>query len=163
MSRESSKNSISIKRIRVRRGTVDLDVVTRLDALHVTQEQAGRVLGLLPNLAHHVCVNGAGDGTFGDELVGTELAHLLEHVIIELQGKAYAGAHQFTGHTSWLDELNQTAPQGMALMRTSVTFQNDFVALAATKYATEIINWLVEPDVHPQPNIEEIISQLQSI
>lgn len=81
-------DALEIQNICVRNGALDLEVGMAIDTLHVTEEQANRILELLPNLANHVCVNGAGDGSFGDEIVGTELAHLLEHVIIELQGKA---------------------------------------------------------------------------
>lgn len=136
---ESSK--LKIERIRVRRGAIDFRVSIALDALYVSENQAVRILELHPNLRNHVCVNGKG-GTFGDEIVGTELAHLFEHLIIELQ--AQAGCSNATGHTSWLDELAETAPRGYALMRTTVTFENDFVALQAAKDACAIIEETAE-------------------
>lgn len=153
---------IEIRRIRVREGALDLEVAIPVSVLHVTQDQADRILGLLPNLARHVCVNGAGDGSFGDELVGTELAHLLEHLIIELQGKAARGG-EFTGHTSWLEELETTVPQGYALMRTTVTFANDFVALGAMNCALEIIDWASGFDEADAPDIEGMIAFLAAM
>lgn len=66
-------------------------------------------------------------------------------VIIELQGKAAPEDCQLAGHTSWLEELDVTAPQGYALMRTTVSFANDFVALGAMNCAIEIIAWAFEP------------------
>ncbi len=153
-------NTLEIQSIRVRNGALDLEVAMAADAFHVTDEQARRILELLPNLAHHVCVNGAGDGSFGDELVGTELAHLLEHLIIELQGKASSQAGELTGHTSWLEELEVTIPQGYALMRTTVTFANDFVALGAMNCALEIINWASEPDTGDMPDVDGMIAFL---
>lgn len=131
---------LEIKRIRVRKGTLDLDVLCAVKTLHVTAEQAQRALELLPNLAHHICVNDADGESFGDELVGTELPHLLEHVIIELQGLAAQNPSALIGHTSWIDELAETAPRGYAHMRTSVTFENDFDALAAMNEAIDIVN-----------------------
>lgn len=131
---------LEIERIHVRKGTLDLEVRCAIDTLHVTSEQALHVLELLPNLAHHVCVNDAGNESFGAELEGTELPHLLEHVIIELQSRDSQNPSILTGHTSWLEELAETGPQGYALMRTSVTFENDFTALAAMNEALEIIN-----------------------
>lgn len=123
----------------VRKGVLDLEVVCELDALRVTPQQAQRVLELLPNLERHICVNSARNDRFGDELVGTELPHLLEHIIIELQGHDAQNPSGLTGHTSWLEELAETGPRGYALMRTSVTFENDFIALDAMNKALRII------------------------
>lgn len=160
---------LDIQRIRVRKGALDIDVACALDALRVTEEQAALILALCPNLASHVCVNGAGDGTFGDELVGTELPHLLEHLVIELQGSAYAIAHanspkgeapSFTGHTSWLEELDVTAPHGFASMRVTVSFANDFTALAALNEALGIIIWALDPHMYPQPDVDAVVNRL---
>lgn len=154
---------LEIRRANVRRGALDLEIACDLDALRVTPSQADRILELLPNLAHHVCVNDAGNDTFGAELVGTELPHLLEHVIIELQGKAAGSGASFTGHTSWLEELEQTAPDGYALMRTSVTFKNDFVALTATNDAMRLIAWATNPDMMPLPDVEGMLFHLEAL
>lgn len=154
---------LEIQRIRVRNGALDFEVALALDTLHVTEEQAEALLELLPNLARHVCVNESGDGSFGDEIVGTELAHLLEHVIIELQGKAMPQASGLTGHTSWLEELAATAPQGYALMRTTVTFANDFVALGAMNCALEIIDWSLDSAMREMPDVNGMISLLAAM
>lgn len=145
----------------MRKGALDLEVSCDIDALRVTPEQAARVLGLLPNLEHHICVNDSNGDRFGDELVGTELPHLLEHVIIELQGAAQDDNDlALTGHTSWLDELAVTEPEGFALMRTSVTFADDFVALGAMNAALEIIGWVCDPDALSMPDIGAILRSL---
>lgn len=148
----SSSSALRIRRVRVRRGKLDLEVVCALEALHVDERTAARVLRELPNLSRHVCVNGRGE-TFGEEIVGTELPHLLEHVIIELQGqdaamraqrdaeraRAAAPHLKLQGHTSWAAELAETAPHGYALMRVTVTFQDDLVALRAAKDACALL------------------------
>lgn len=134
----NTSQHLKIERIRVRRGAIDFRVFIVIDALYVSEEQAHRVLELFPNLRNHICINGKGE-TFGEEIVGTELAHLFEHLIIELQGRESSVKARFTGHTSWLDELAHTAPQGYALMRTTVTFADDFVALKAAQDAIDII------------------------
>lgn len=156
-------DALEIQNICVRNGALDLEVGMAIDTLHVTEEQASRILELLPNLANHVCVNGAGVGSFGDEIVGTELAHLLEHVIIELQGKAAPEDRQLAGHTSWLEELDVTAPQGYALMRTTVSFANDFVALGAMNCAIEIVAWAFEPDADDMPDVDGMIAFLAAM
>ena len=132
-------SSLSIKHITVRSGFLDIEVAVALDALHVDAQTAQHICELLPNLPKHVCVNGKGE-TFGEEIVGTELPHLLEHVIIELQGQADPKTRRsLTGHTSWLEELSVTGPQGYALMRVTVGFTDDFEALRALKQACELI------------------------
>ena len=154
-----TQQRLSIERIRVRHGKLDLHVTVDIDALYVNQEQAQRMLAILPNLRNHVCVNGAGE-TFGDELLGTEQTHLLEHVVIELQGKALASNARLMGHTSWLAELAETRHRGYALMRVSVAFTNDFVALQAAKDALDIVEWSIDPQTCDEPDIHTIIKRL---
>ena len=154
--------AITIRHIRVRRGRLDVETATALAYLHVSEQVAQRVLELLPSIGAHVCVNGAGQ-CFADELCGTELAHLLEHVVIELQGRAYRtgagdGPH-FIGHTSWLLELAQTRDEGIALMRTSVTFADDLVALQALQQAAVIVEWAATGTGEP-PCVAHIVEQL---
>lgn len=183
---------LDIRHITVRAGALDLQVACPLELLHVDERLAHALLDRLPNLAHHVCVNGRGE-TLADELLGTELPHVLEHVIIELQGQralgagsasfstgsaslsaggatsVYAGqesdadqrrgtdalagqeagvpraqgagrgAFSFTGHTSWLEDIDATGRDGYALMRVTVTFQDDFAALRACEDARRLI------------------------
>ena len=95
--------------------------------------------------------------------MGTELAHLLEHVVIELQAQASEAPGKLIGHTSWLRELAETAPHGYALMRTTVTFSNDFVALQSVKDACAIIEWAIEPSVDEAPDIDKIVAELRAI
>lgn len=135
--------ALDIRHITVRKGALDLEVAAALGTLYVSASVAQRILQQLPNLAKHVCVNGRGE-TFGDELVGTELPHLLEHVIIELQGQANPEhGSTFTGHTSWLEELERTRAEGIALMRVTVTFIDDLEALRACEQARAIIEHAV--------------------
>lgn len=151
----------------VRKGVLDLDVRCDVGHLHATRSQADRILELLPNLSHHICVNSGSNDCFGNELVGTELPHLLEHVIIELQGKACGGeglsGALLTGHTSWLEELAVTNPEGFALMRVSVSFRNDFVALSAVREAVKMIEWLIAPEESQRPDPEEIVASLAQL
>ncbi len=159
--------AIQIRHIRVREGRLDLEVAIALSQLHVSEACARRICALLPNLPHHLCVNKSAEGPhFGDEVVGTELAHLLEHVIIELQGQAYRGANpmpQFIGHTSWLEELAVTRPRGIALMRTTVTFVDDLVALQAVKEACLLVEWAASADDAQAPDARESVSRIRAI
>ncbi len=166
---------LSVQHITVRDGRLDLLVEVPLSALQVDEAVAGRITGLLPNITKHICVNDNGE-RFGDELVGTELPHLFEHVVIEIQGQAYATVSDaaqppaFSGHTSWAAELADTRAQGIARMRTTVTFQNDLVALAAVQEAVGLIDWACSEGTDapggapsPTPDMQSILQRLRAI
>lgn len=150
----------------VRRGRLDVETATPLRHLHVSEETARRVCGLLPNLPSHVCVNREGGPTFGEEVVGTELPHLLEHVVIELQGQAcrgLPGRPELVGHTSWAEELSATAPEGYALMRTTVSFADDVVALRAVKEALPVLDWACGVAGAGMPDVAASVARLRSL
>ena len=171
---EATVPGFRITRLHVRRGRLDILTSTPLALLHVGEDVAARMLQLLPNLRNHVCVHTrAGGGTFGSELVGTELAHLFEHVVIELQAQAHGAAAaagtppqapQLIGHTSWAEELAVTGPQGHALMRTTVTFADDLVALQAAKDAAELLNWACTPQASAHaPDVAALVERLRGL
>lgn len=175
----ASAPQVRARRIRVRADRIDCELEVPLACLRVDERAARRVLGLLPNLERHVCVNGRGE-TFGEELVGTELAHLVEHVALELQGRAqtrpHAEAHAadggashmpapaglLRGHTSWAAELAQTRPLGYALMRVTLGFENDLVALQALKDACEIAGWAAGGPGAP-PDVPGMVADLRRL
>lgn len=137
--------AIHIRHITVERsGTLYLEVAVALDALYVTPQMASYMLAQLPNLARHVCVNDSGP-SFGDDIEGTWTAHLLEHVIIELMAQTEVAAGSLrageglAGHTSWLEPLEDTRAQGVALMQVAVRFHDDFIALQACKDAVVLV------------------------
>lgn len=164
--------ALRITHLTVRDGKLDIETETALEHLHVSAEVAEAVCERLPNIVNHVCVNTRdGSERFGGEIVGTELAHLFEHVVIELeaqagaagaagaaraagaagagstgdagagaQGAAGAAGGELIGHTSWAEELADTRGRGVAVMRTTVTFTDDLVALAAARDAAALVN-----------------------
>lgn len=131
---------IAIEHIRVRAGRLDLEVRVDCAVLHVSEALAADMLRLLPNMGNHACINDKGPA-FGDEVVGTELPHLFEHMVIELQGQAYKAAGmkppKLTGHTSWLPGDEDDA---VKRMRVTVAFTNDFVALQAASEAVDLLD-----------------------
>ena len=157
--------AIQIRHIRVREGRLDIEAAYALQCLHVSGSCARRICKALPNLPNHLCVNKNDNPRFGDEIVGTELAHLLEHVMIELQGQAYRGTvpmPRFIGHTSWLEELAATRPHGIALMRTTVTFADDIIGLQTLKEAVALVEWALDDDSEEMPDIEVVLSRIRS-
>lgn len=58
------------------------------------------ILKKLPTLKEHICYNELGQ-TFEHELNDTLLAHVFEHVLIELMGKRIGYRKNIKGYTSW--------------------------------------------------------------
>lgn len=144
----------------MRHGAMDCEVACSLDNLHVSEQCAARIKEILPNIGNQVCVNGNGD-FFEDEICETETPHLLEHIIIELLGKVYN--RPFKGHTSWAQELSQTAPDGFALMRVTVTFLDDMVALAALKHALVLLEWALAEEFADVVCVQAILDELHDM
>lgn len=129
---------LKIEHIAVARAGMTLEVRTRPWDARVDEAQAQRALRLLPNLARHVCVNEKGE-VFADDIVGTEPAHLLEHVAIELMAQAHGTGKGLMGHTSFSEERG--------LMLVKLTYKDDIVALDCIKRAVSFVNSLQEGDI----------------
>src|SRR6266542_116697 len=80
---------------------------------------------LFPHLAHHKCHNDHGH-SFRRESLATEIPHLLEHLIIELQTQA---------QRHW-----RVDPRGT--FHVHVEYENEQLVLAAIRLAERIINAL---------------------
>ena len=90
---------------------------------------------LFPHLAHHTCHNDRGY-SFRRECNATEIPHLLEHLIIELQTQAQR--HEvLKGETQWNWRVD---PRGT--FHVHVEYENEYLVLAAIRLAERIINAL---------------------
>jgi hypothetical protein len=90
---------------------------------------------LFPHLAHHKCHNDHGH-SFRRESLSTEIPHLLEHLIIELQTQAQR--HEILkGETQWNWRVD---PRGT--FHVHVEYENEQLVLAAIRLAERIINAL---------------------
>jgi hypothetical protein len=93
------------------------------------------LFNLFPHLERHRCDNGRGY-TFRKEAEATEIPHLLEHLIIELQGQAFH--HDvLKGETQWNWQVD---PRGR--FHVYVQYENELLVLAAIRIAEKIINAL---------------------
>jgi hypothetical protein len=91
-------------------------------------------------MAHHKCHNGHGY-SFKREAMATEVPHLLEHLIIELQ--AQAQHHDvLKGETQWNWRVD---PRGT--FHVILEYQNELLVLAAVRLAERIVNSLDAGDV----------------
>lgn len=90
---------------------------------------------LFPHLARHRCENDNGY-TFRRECQETEIPHLLEHLIIELQGQAQR-VSKLKGETQWNWRED---PKGR--FHVYVEYDNEMLVLGAIRTAERIINAL---------------------
>lgn len=102
-----------------------------------TPEAMEKVLDVFPRLARHSCVNGKGP-TFAAVMDCTSWAHVLEHLVIDLQVSAHQDRGDqddpwFVGNTQWLDRSAGTA-------RIQVSYRDDLVALKAFKDGVAFLN-----------------------
>jgi len=95
---------------------------------------------LFPHLAHHKCHNGNGY-SFRREAMATEVPHLLEHLIIELQTQAQY--HRvLKGETQWNWRVD---PRGT--FHVHVEYENELLVLASIRLAERIVNALDSGDL----------------
>ncbi|MBQ3106077.1 MAG: hypothetical protein IJC51_01180 [Eggerthellaceae bacterium] len=140
---------MSVERITVRRDRMVLLVRCR-GARYADCALASRLRELYPALSSHACVNERGP-RFGDVMDCTPLPHLLEHLVIELQGDAAPfggnalsdGKASFDGRassgglllgaTEWLDE-------SAGLARVQMSYRDDMTAMRALSEALAVLN-----------------------
>jgi hypothetical protein len=91
-----------------------------------------RLFRLFPQLTRHKCENDFGY-SFRQECRNTELPHLLEHLIIEMQSQAEPHG-VLRGHTVW---DWKTDPRGR--FHVYVDYDNEILAVAAVRLAERVI------------------------
>lgn len=115
---------------------------------------------LLPQMATQHCFNDEGL-SFRREAQATEIPHLFEHLIIEIQDQVRRGiGAPLSGETSW----NWTVdPRGRFYV--TVDYDNELVAIGAIRLAESVINALDSRDkVRIEAiNISREISRLREI
>ena len=88
------------------------------------------LLEKMPTLAAHKCKNSKGKN-FVDVMDSTSLAHVLEHMIIDIQTKHTDKA--LFGTTEWIDEQSGIA-------KIELTYTDDIVCLSAINEASKLLN-----------------------
>lgn len=124
-------DSITIKKFRI------ICFVTINGDKYSNAQIKTKLLELMPSLANHKCKN-ENNVSFFDVMDNTSLAHILEHMIIDLQisyssSNSSLSSQAIMGTSEWIDEN-----QGKA--KIEFNYFNDIDALRAIKEAQEIIN-----------------------
>lgn len=110
---------------------------------------------LFPHLARHRCDNDNGL-TFRKESRSTEIPHLFEHLIIELQGQVQK-TRILKGETQWNWRID---PRGR--FHVYVDYENEMLVLGAVRLAERIINALDSRRIE-DINIEREVEKLRSL
>lgn len=114
-------------------------VVEMSDPARYSTEHAPHIPRLLfklfPHLARHRCDNDNGY-TFRKECRATEIPHLFEHLIIELQGQVQR-SRILKGETQWNWRID---PRGR--FHVYVDYENEMLVLGAIRLAERVINAL---------------------
>ena len=104
---------------------------------------------LFPHLARHRCDNENGY-TFRKESRATEIPHLFEHLIIELQGQVQK-TRVLKGETQWNWRID---PRGR--FHVYVDYENEMLVLGAIRLAERIINALDSRHIEDIDILKEI-------
>lgn len=115
-------------------------------------EATAHVYWLMPEIASHACLGDAG-ATFQDAMGDTELAHLLEHVTLELLAQTNMAGDMSHGRTAPTD-VDRTYTVTLAC-------PDDVLVAGALSSAAWILQWAysgANPDA--EPNISAIVQGL---
>jgi len=116
-------------------------------------EGTARVMGLMPALANHVCL-GDSSPKFGDVVDNTEVAHLLEHVTVELLACTNVAGDITSGRTSEVGERSYDI---------QLVCPDDVLVIGALSSAVWILEWAYGGGGDPAPDVDAIASGLAGL
>ena len=149
---------ISIKKVVVGPKNLTATVEFSAKAPRLTSENAEateRVLELLPGLSNHLCLGDA-DARFGLVAKDTEVAHLLEHVTVELLALTNLAGDVASGKTSLVDSRR-------GLYEIILACPDDVLVAASLSSAVWLLNWADGNQEDADPDINAIVSGLVAL
>ena len=149
---------ISIKKVVVGPKNLTATVEFSAKAPRLTSENAEateRVLELLPGLSEHLCLGDA-DARFGLVANDTEVAHLLEHVTVELLALTNLAGDMSSGKTSLVDSRRD-------LYEIILACPDDVLVAASLSSAVWLLNWAYGNQEDADPDINAIVSGLVAL
>lgn len=115
------------------------------------------IFRMFPHMAAQRCHNDGGY-SFRREAQATEIPHLFEHIILEIQNQVRRGVGlPFAGETSWNWTLD---PRGRFYV--TVDYDNEIVCLGAIRLAERVINALDSKEIS-QIDMTREIARLREI
>lgn len=149
---------ISIKKVVVGPKNLTATVEFSAKAPRLTSENAEateRVLELLPGLSEHLCLGDA-DARFGLVANDTEVAHLLEHITVELLALTNLAGDVSSGKTSLVDSRR-------GLYEIILACPDDVLVAASLSSAVWLLNWAYGNQEDADPDINAIVSGLVAL
>ncbi len=149
---------ISIKKVVVGPKNLTATVEFSAKAPRLTSENAEateRVLELLPGLSNHLCLGDA-DARFGLVAKDTEVAHLLEHMTVELLALTSLAGDVASGKTSLVDSRR-------GLYEIILACPDDVLVAASLSSAVWLLNWAYGNQEDADPDINAIVSGLVAL
>lgn len=146
---------IDIRRVLIGPENMTAEVRIADDAPLMTSEDiegTARVYRLLPHIVEHVCLGDAGE-TFRDAMGDTEIAHLLEHVTVELLAQTDMAGDMPAGRT-WVDEIDDRT------FRIELSCPDDVLVPAALSCGVWVLDWAYTGGGEPEPDIAAIVKGL---
>lgn len=116
-------------------------------------EATDLVLDLMPALRDHVCLGDAAP-TFGEVAHDTELAHLLEHVTVELLAQTDIAGDIACGQTAAVSERAYEITLGCP---------DDVLVAGALSSAAWILQWAYSGGGDPRPDVSAIVGGLVAL
>ena len=113
-------------------------------------EGTARVYRLLPHIVEHACIGDAGE-TFREAMGNTEIAHLLEHVTVELLAQTDLAGDMPAGRT-WVDEVDDRTYE------IELACPDDVLVSAALSCAAWICDWAYFDGEEPAPDVNAIVA-----
>lgn len=145
-----------IKRVTVGPRALTAEVaVAPSGPLMTSDDPAGteRVLALMPGLADHVCL-GDSSSSFGEVVASTEIAHLLEHVTVELLAQTNIAGDISSGQTSQVGERSYEI---------TLACPDDVLVTGALSSAAWILQWAYSGGGEPQPDVAATVKGLVAL
>lgn len=142
-----------IRKVTVGPRTLEAVVFVSPDAPLMTSEDpegTERVLAIMPGLVDHVCLGDASP-SFGEVVADTELAHLLEHVTVELLAQTDIAGDISSGQTEQVDERTY---------QITLSCVDDVLVAGALSSAVWILEWAYSGGGEPEPDVGAIASGL---
>ena len=146
---------IDITQVRI--GPENMTALVRLsdDAPLMTSEDlegTARIYRLLPHIVEHACLGDAGE-TFREAMGNTELAHLLEHVTVELLAQTDLAGDMPAGRT-WVDEVDERTFQ------IELSCPDDVLVASALSCGVWLLDWAYSDTDEPEPDVDAIVGGL---
>ncbi|MBP3884160.1 MAG: hypothetical protein J6D54_04380, partial [Olsenella sp.] len=111
-----------------------------------------RIYNLMPHIVDHVCLGDAGE-TFRDCMGATEVAHLLEHMTVELLAQTNIAGDITSGKTYPVSD----DPRAFDVQ---LSCRDDVLTVGALSSAAWVADWAFSGGGDPQPDIEAIVEGL---